>query len=331
MGFVQNLGGLIACRLLMGFFEGGLISGILIYLPMFYRKKELAWRIGSFYCASPFSSAFAGLLATALTQIKAGGYDRWPWISFTQGAATALFGILALFFLPHSIAQAWFLTEEERIVAHAQLQTDSHGVNMTSIEDEKFSWYWVRLALKSMITWFIVLPYLLLAICVYSFALFLPPIIKNLGYTSTHAQLLTAPPNLCGFASVLIVSRLSDKTGVRSPFIMGGSVLVIIGYAIQLGSQKSSGAKYAGTFFVAVGAYPSMPLYLSWLTNNSAPHYTRATSTVLSQSIGNFAAFVSTYSYIAKDAPHYTLSHSINIGASSSACVFTGVAMFYCH
>lgn len=94
---------------------------------------------------------------------------------------------------------------------------------------------------------------------------------------------------------------------------------MIIGYAIQLGSQKSSGAKYAGTFFVAVGAYPSMPLvstvpalcgpsltkcpqYLSWLTNNSAPHYTRATSTVLSQSIGNFAAFVSTYSYIAKDA-----------------------------
>lgn len=89
------------------------------------------------------------------------------WTDRSLQAATALFGILALFFLPHSIAQAWFLTEEERIVAHARLQTDSHGVNMTSIEDEKFSWYWVRLALKSMITWFIVLPYLLLAICVY--------------------------------------------------------------------------------------------------------------------------------------------------------------------
>ncbi|KAB8216979.1 major facilitator superfamily domain-containing protein [Aspergillus novoparasiticus] len=255
MGFVKNLGQLIACRVLMGFFEGGFIP---------------AWRIGTFYCASPFSSAFDGLLATGITQLKAGGYN--------QGGATTVFGMLAFLILPHDIAKARFLTDEERIVAYDRIQLDSQEGNMETVETEKFSCYWVRLALKSITTWMLIVPYLFLAICVYAFALFLPTIIQNLGYTSTIAQLLTAPPNICGVISVLIVSRLSDKFAMRSPFIIDGTFLVAIEYALQLAD------------------------YLSWLTNSSTPHYTRATSTALQQTIGNLASIVSTYSYIEKDA-----------------------------
>jgi MFS family permease len=46
-GVVQNYGGLIATRLLLGLVEGGLFPGMAIYLTMFYSKKELALRIGS--------------------------------------------------------------------------------------------------------------------------------------------------------------------------------------------------------------------------------------------------------------------------------------------
>src|SRR6266536_2142597 len=43
---------------------------------MFYRRHDLLYRIGLFYCAAPLSGAFGGLLATGLAQIKHGGYNR---------------------------------------------------------------------------------------------------------------------------------------------------------------------------------------------------------------------------------------------------------------
>lgn len=84
MGFTASYAGLIVCRLLLGLFEGGLLGGILVYLAMFYRRHQMLYRIGLFYCAAPLSGAFGGLLATGLAQIEYGGYNRWPWIFFSK-------------------------------------------------------------------------------------------------------------------------------------------------------------------------------------------------------------------------------------------------------
>merc|ERR1711939_1148836 len=61
--FVQNLGGLLACRLLLGIFEAGFFPGVIIYLTIFYNKRELALRTGYFFSAAAISSAVGGLVA----------------------------------------------------------------------------------------------------------------------------------------------------------------------------------------------------------------------------------------------------------------------------
>jgi MFS family permease len=80
MGFIKSFAGLVICRLLLGMFEGGLLGGILVYLAMFYRRHQMFYRIGLFYCAAPLSGAFGGLLAAGLAKIRYGGYNKWPWI-----------------------------------------------------------------------------------------------------------------------------------------------------------------------------------------------------------------------------------------------------------
>ena len=45
-----------------------------------YQRHDMVFRIGLFYCAAPLSGAFGGVLASGLSQIKSGGYNRWPWI-----------------------------------------------------------------------------------------------------------------------------------------------------------------------------------------------------------------------------------------------------------
>lgn len=70
---------------------------------MFYRRHQLMYRIGLFYCAAPLSGAFGGLLATGLARVHTGSYKGWPFIFFIEGAITVAFGILTCFFLPHTV------------------------------------------------------------------------------------------------------------------------------------------------------------------------------------------------------------------------------------
>jgi MFS family permease len=77
IGFVKSYAGLLVARFFLGLAEGGLLGGIIIYLAMFYRRHQLLYRIGLFYCAAPLSGAFGGLLATGLAEVKSGGYNGW--------------------------------------------------------------------------------------------------------------------------------------------------------------------------------------------------------------------------------------------------------------
>ena len=47
------------------------------------------------------------------------------------------------------------------------------------------------------------------------------------------------------------------------------------------------------------------------LANNLAPHYVRATGTGIQTGIGNMAAFIATFSYLAADAYVFHLPHQL--------------------
>lgn len=330
MGFVKSYSGLLAARFFLGLAEGGLLGGMIIYLAMFYRRHQLLYRVGMFYCAAPLSGAFGGLLATGLARIKTDGYNGWPFIFFVEGAITVLFGILTMFFLPHVPAEAKFLTEEERGAAVARMRMDAHGATNTGdVEGEKFNWVWVKRAILNWQTLILSLNFFAIITPIYSFSLFLPTIIKTLGYTSVKAQLLTVPPNIAGFFSVLLVGHFSDKAKVRGPFMIGLALLAIIGYIMQIASARPL-TRYGGTFFVACGVFPCSPLVMGWLANNLAPHYVRATGTGFQIMIANMAAFIATFTYLQKDAPRYTTGHAINIGVLCLSLFLSTTNILYC-
>jgi MFS family permease len=155
LGFTKSFGGLVAARFFLGLFEGGLLGGMIIYVAMFYRRHQMLYRIGIFYGAAPLSGAFGGLLATGLAQIEYGGYNRWQWIFFIEEITTVLFGIFSLFFMPSTPADAKFLTQEERAAAFARMKLDMHGATTgDDVNQEKFNWHWVRMAIINPNTWF---------------------------------------------------------------------------------------------------------------------------------------------------------------------------------
>ncbi|GIJ87149.1 hypothetical protein Asppvi_006053 [Aspergillus pseudoviridinutans] len=60
LGFVRNFAGFVAVRAILGVAEGGLLPGMVLYLSFFYKRSDLALRIGLFYTAASLSGAFGG-------------------------------------------------------------------------------------------------------------------------------------------------------------------------------------------------------------------------------------------------------------------------------
>lgn len=313
-GFVKSYGGLLACRFFLGLCEGGLLGGMILYLSMFYRRHELLFRIGMFYCAAPLSGAFGGLLATGLASIHHNGYNRWPWIFIVEGVITIVYGLIVIWFLPATPSHARFLTDAERDAAVHRMGLDAHGATPTSkVESERFSWHWVRMATLNVNTLLLSFNFFAIITPIYSFSLFLPTIISSLGYDSVKAQLFTVPPNMAGFFAVILCTFLSDRIKMRGPIMIGCCSMAIVGYIMLLVKTRPL-IHYGGTFLVAAGVFPSSPAAMGWLANNLAPHYVRGTGTGWQIAIGNCSAFVATFTYLKKDAPDYTTGHAINVG-----------------
>ena len=173
---------------------------------------------------------------------------------------TIIFGILTFLILPDTPAACRFLTYEEKLVATRRMQKDSQGATVKDdVADETFSWHWVRMALFNPNTVLLSISNFLIITPIYSFSLFLPTIIRALGYQAIKAQLFTVPPNFVGFVCCVAMSYTSDKFRLRGIFMQMGNALAIVGYVMLL-AGKTSAVQYAGTFFVAAGIYGMSPV-----------------------------------------------------------------------
>jgi len=87
---------------------------------------------------------------------------------------------------------------------------------------------------------------------VQSLAFFLPTIVKTIFPTETtvRQQLYITPPYLVGIVLIAGLSWISWRVDRRQIFITGSVPLVIIGYAMFLGSTNPR-VRYAATFLAS--------------------------------------------------------------------------------
>jgi MFS family permease len=76
----NGFGGLLACRLCLGFIEAAFLPGALYYLSMFYTRKQLAFRTAILYSGSQLGNAFGTLLAIGILKLDGtAGLEGWRW------------------------------------------------------------------------------------------------------------------------------------------------------------------------------------------------------------------------------------------------------------
>ncbi|KAI9066787.1 MFS general substrate transporter [Trametes sanguinea] len=366
-GLVHNFSGLIAIRIFLGFCEGGLLPGIMLYLSTLYKRHELQQRVGIFYASASLSGAFGGLLATAIIKMDGvGGLAGWRWIFILEGIATVMIALTSALILPADIASAKFFTEEEREFALHRLRL-SQGVAMTVPlsepsqritrvevdaekgteekievqppttdamvvyqEDEQFEWGEVIRGFKDPQVWMTSFAYMGIIISLYSFSLFLPTIVSGLGYSGGAAQLHTVPPYVPAVVLTVVVAIASDRLKWRGPFIlMFLPITMAVGYILAI-VAKTNTQRYAAVFLIAAGIYPCGPCILSILPNNSAGHYKKATTVALQLAVSNCGGFIATFTYDSSQAPTYIRGHSITVAFVAMAWVAMFCNVMYC-
>lgn len=265
--FLTSYPGLLVARAFLGAFEGGAMPGMAFYLSTFYKRKELLFRVGIFVSSASMAGAFGGLLATGLSRIPAWGLaamriHTWRNIFFFEGLLTVLLGLVAPVWLPSSPSTCAFLTDRERAIAAERLRREHKAQ-----PDEKLTLAHVRRAVLCIHNYTCAFGFFLNNITVQGLSVFLPTILRDLGWTDTKAQLYSVPPYVCACASAIGIAYVSDKTRRRGLYLALFCTLAITGFAI-LRWEDTPNVRYMAVFFVMAASFPAGPGFLAWAINS---------------------------------------------------------------
>jgi hypothetical protein len=261
----------------LGVGEAAFGPGVPFYLSFFFRRHELAFRTGLFISASPLSASFAGALAYLITRFGENGpLSPWRLLFLIEGFPSVLVAIWAWDFVPDGPGVAKWLSPRQREVAVLRLRSereneDEEHDNEKHYHGPKKGGVNLREVLQTLKD-----PKCYLTACMFfscnvafsSMPVFLPSIIRDMGFSTITAQGLSAPPYLFAFVVVVGTAYYSDRLQSRSSFIVLHSLLATAGYAtIALSGYFRSDhtlVRYFALFPAVAGFFSAITIIITW-------------------------------------------------------------------
>lgn len=316
-GVTKTAGGLIACRFLEGIMEAGFVPGCAYLIGSYYKKDEFLKRYTVFFSAAIAAGAFNGLLATLISKMDGvGNYEGWRWIFIIEGLITVVFSFCSVFWIVPFPEDNNKFTPAEKAVLLARVREDGGEVQHDKLDPKRFVKYMMDWKI-----WLCVLSYLGAEENAASVVAFQPSILKGLGYTATQAQVHSIPIYAASFVFSLTCAYLSERFRQRYVFGMLGSVICMVGLAVELAQPRSANVRYMGMFFVTAGPYLTMPITVVWNAINVGKGYKRTVAFACVIALGNCGAFVASNVFITEEAPKYHTGFSTNMGFISLSLV----------
>ncbi|KAK3175687.1 hypothetical protein K4F52_010070 [Lecanicillium sp. MT-2017a] len=250
---------------------------------MWYRRHECGLRMAIFFSAATAAGAFGGLLARGIMEMKGvGGLNGWSWIFILEGLATVIVAIIAYIVMHDYPDTAKFLTQPERKEVVRRLTQDRSALS------NEFKMKFVKDALKDWKIWVHMVITIGIYTPLYSISVFLPTIVKGLGYTNEMAQLMSVPPYAVACIFTLGGGFLADRQRKRGVYMIGFNLLGILGFLL-LAFVHNNNIKYFACFLVTCGIYPNVPQGVAWNGNNIGGSLKRAVG--IAMHVGFVSAF----------------------------------------
>ncbi|KAM0437827.1 hypothetical protein ACHAPT_002192 [Fusarium lateritium] len=325
MGIVRNFSGLIASRFMLGVAEAGFFPGAVYIISQWYMPNEIQTRIAIFYSASALAGALSGLLAFGIARMDGvGNLEGWRWIFLLEGIATVIAGVVCYFCLiDDAESSPWLDADEKRFLALRRIAVmGDQSAKHAEAEGKKVEWSTLRSVLCDWQVYLQAIIYISATMPNYGLKFTMPQIIKNMGYTSANAQLLTIPPYCVGAVSAFLSAVFADRLKWRMPFIAGAQTLVLIAFSILFAKaadiKNNIALCYFGVVLACVGLYPITPGANAWTVNNLAGRTKAAMGIAYMIAIGNSGGIPGSYIYLQREAPRYPTGFGVSLAVAGA-------------
>ncbi|KAK8028898.1 hypothetical protein PG991_005954 [Apiospora marii] len=323
---------LIFLRLLLGIGEAA-FTGVPFFLSFFFKRSELAYRTALFIAAAPLATTFASSFAWIILKLgESGPIAPWRVLFLVEGFPSVIVAVIAWSVIPDSPQTARYLTPRERKVARVRLRHEKEEPQTSNKQGAESRLKVISSVLLDPKAWLTAVMFFLTNMAYSSLPVFLPMILKEMGHTALESQALSAPPYLIAFVAVLATAHLSDKLGVRWPFIIVHALASAAGYlALALARPLGLGPmlRYLAIYPAAVGFFNVVVLVVAWNVNNQPSESRRGGGFALMQVVGQCGPLVGTRLYPQGDGPYFEPGMWACAGAMAGVAAVALVLRFY--
>jgi len=204
MMFVETPMSFYLLRFLIGIAEAGFFPGIIFYLTTWFPSHRRGVMISLFIAALPISSMLGSLISGLIMQTLDGvaGYAGWQWLFVIEGLPAVALGAAVFFLLRDRIADARWLSAEEKRGMQAALDRETRAKSHHSVRD----------GLLNPKIWLLGAVYFCLVLGQYVISFWMPTIIRNSGVAEPWAiGVLSAIPYSVAAVSMVLVGRSSAR------------------------------------------------------------------------------------------------------------------------
>ena len=287
MMFVTSATSFYVMRFLLGVAEAGFFPGIILYLTYWFPAQRRGRATSMFLTAIAFAGIVGGPVSGWIMKSCDGAYglQGWQWLFVIEAIPSLIMAFVILFCLDDRVADAKWLSDEERSIIATNIEKDSAN-------KEEFS---ILRALTSIKVWHMALIYLCFVSGLYGISFWLPTIIKAFGVTDTlDVGLLSAIPWTFGVVAMYFSAKSADLRNERRWHAIGAGIAGAIGLSLSVVFHDDTVLSMAALTLGTMGIMTSLPLFwalpTSFLTGTAA-----AAGIALINSIGNLSGFGAPY------------------------------------
>jgi ACS family tartrate transporter-like MFS transporter len=224
MAAITSAQSFYALRFLLALAEAGMIPGATLYISQWFPQRERGRALGTLYTATSLAVVVGAPLSGALLEMPPLlGMAAWRWMFLIEAVPTILLALVVRRFLTDSPEHAPWLDAGQRRELIATLARER-----AAAAKYRASGGWE--VLRNWRVWVLFLTYICIGAEFLSMVLWLPQIIRHLqNLRPFEIGLVSAIPYVLSVILMYVVGRHSDRTRVRSPYVIWGLIVAAAG------------------------------------------------------------------------------------------------------
>ncbi|KAI9306816.1 major facilitator superfamily domain-containing protein [Cunninghamella echinulata] len=324
--FCQSFGQLVACRVLLGFFEAATYPCLFMTIASLYRRQEQSACVGFLWMSNSTGTIFSVMVTygAAKTLDGAHGIEAWRWNYLIFGILTVCIGAVTFFFLVDSPHSKWLrLTEEEKKIVEERIQDNA------VVKDKvvKIHHYWE--ALREPRFYLIAIAALANNLSNGGLVVFSTPFIASLGFSALDAILLHIPSSAMACVFVFSAVIIHRKTGKFSIACTVCGLFAMLG-CLLLAVLPHSEVKLAG-YYLTWAYNGTYVILLSIVTTNVSGYSKKVfynAGVMVAYTIGNF---IGPLVMLDKEAPRYLSGMIVFVAGNLTIvlCLLLSIFLMY--